>query len=281
MGAWGLGLFESDHDFDQISYMCRDAGLEALEGKAKKRYQREHPIQAARDKKKGIDDTPLLTIYAKDSYAVDLVRKHLDSGALLKLIEQKKTSMNDKTDKLAASYALYDFVLLGACAMTLGCKLPGDYRAQLAAKYRKSGLMRDAVVQMQMALSDGHKGYKDGKPYDFKAKTVQDAANLADAEEEEREKSEKRGFFGFTLPRLFNFPTLINVPAPFGLWQPWGTGAEARTPEYEGDVCGGCGSEGRADGKPLLVCGGCKAKKYCGKVCQAGHYKQHKPFCTG
>lgn len=126
MGAWGLGLFESDHDFIQINYMSRDAGLEALEGKAKKRYQKEHPIKAAKDKKRGIDDMPLLTIYAKYSYAVDPVRKHLDSGALLKLIEQKKAAMNDKSDKLTASYALYDFILLGACAMTLGCKLPGD-----------------------------------------------------------------------------------------------------------------------------------------------------------
>lgn len=268
MGAWGLGLFESDHDFDAISDMSHAAGLEGLEGKARARYKEEHPIRAAKDKKKGLDDLPLLSIYAGNSYATDLVREHLNSGALLKLIEQKQAAMNDKSDELTSTFALYEFVLLGACAMTLGCNLPANYKAQLAAKYRKSGMMRDAVVQMQMALSDGHKGYKDGEPYEFTARSVVDPPSAAELREKE-ERDKKRGF------------VMLNVPAPFGFFPSGGTAAEARTPEYEGEMCGGCGSEGRADGKPLLLCGRCKAKKYCGKVCQAGHYKQHKRFCKG
>lgn len=262
MGAWGLGFFESDHDFDRISEMSHDAGLPALEGKARERFQKERPAAAAQAEKAGHGDLPLLSIYADHCSDVTMVRDHLDSGALLTLIEQKRAAMNDKTDKFTASYALYDFVLLAACAMTLGCNLPTDYRAELAAKYRKSGLMRDSVVQMQLALSDGHKRYKDGELYDFSSKTIEQAADSTDAKPDNG-----RGF------------VMLNVPAPFGFWPRGGTAAEARLPDYPNGVCGGCGSEERGDGLPLLACGGCKVRKYCGRVCQAAHYAQHKVVC--
>lgn len=68
----------------------------------------------------------------------------------------------------------------------------------------------------------------------------------------------------------------LNVPAPFGLFSsPKGVPLK----EYPVGVCGGCGAKDRLDGEPLLSCGKCKTKKYCGKVCQQAHFKQHKRVC--
>ena len=35
------------------------------------------------------------------------------------------------------------------------------------------------------------------------------------------------------------------------------------------------------NGKKLVTCGSCKTARYCNKVCQRKHWKQHKPGCTG
>lgn len=43
MGAWRLGLFESDHDYDLVSDMDHEAGLSALEKEAKKRANKQQP----------------------------------------------------------------------------------------------------------------------------------------------------------------------------------------------------------------------------------------------
>lgn len=42
-------------------------------------------------------------------------------------------------------------------------------------------------------------------------------------------------------------------------------------------TCGGCGASGAE--KKLNVCTRCRKKWYCGKECQAGDWKSHKPHC--
>mmetsp|Transcript_16440 Transcript_16440/g.33453 ORF Transcript_16440/g.33453 Transcript_16440/m.33453 type:complete len:91 (-) Transcript_16440:637-909(-) len=39
-------------------------------------------------------------------------------------------------------------------------------------------------------------------------------------------------------------------------------------------VCGGCGGAGR------MGCGRCRNQWYCGRSCQARHWKQHKKGCS-
>lgn len=145
MGAWGFNFFESDHDFDTVSDLSHAAGLDALEAKAKERARQKQagsengnatkpagPTATDED-----DDYPLLSIYAGACADVELVRDHLDGGALRKLIDETKAKMekSDEDDKyadLGRAFATYEFVLLGACAMTLGCKIPDDSRSCLS-----------------------------------------------------------------------------------------------------------------------------------------------------
>jgi len=256
MGAWGLGFFESDHDRDAISYLYEPAGLEALEAKAKERAKARKGKGSPPDSKGG----PYLDIFAGFCDDVELVRDHLDSGALPKLIDHVKAEIARKSDPDEDEYL---FVLLGVCAMSLGCKLPADFKAELIKKYRFVGLMRDAMFQMQVALGDGIGGYQDGEPFDFALKGLLQEARS-----------------GISLDNDRLYPNMLNVSAPFGFMQkPEHRRALAK--QYSSDVCGGCGSKERKDGKPLLVCGNCKITKYCGKVCQQARFKKHKQVCKG
>ena len=172
----------------------------------------------------------------------------------------EKSDEDDKYADLGRAFATYEFVLLGACAMTLGCKIPDDFKELLIEKYRSTELQRDSLHGMQLALGDGPERYK-GTPYDFGSKGLIETANSRDPAED---KNSNMPYIG------------LNVPAPFGLFSsPKGVPLK----EYPVGVCGGCGAKDRLDGEPLLSCGKCKTKKYCGKVCQQAHFKQHKRVC--
>lgn len=280
MGAWGLGLFESDHDYDLVSDMDHEAGLRALEDEAKKKTKQHNPHSSkegdentaksgnstsenkATETQEDHGDFPTLSVYAGMCADVALVREHLDSGVLLKLINEKKTKMDAATEPYDLSWAVYDLVLLGACAMSLGCKIPGDFKALLIKHYRSTDLQRDALMQMQVALGDSPKRYKEGEPYDFGSRGVEETAN--DQNKDDHLFPNGKGF------------QLINVAAPFGMMR---NPNQAPPKEFAANVCGGCGAKERGDGDPLLSCGKCKTRRYCGKVCQQAHYKRHKPLC--
>lgn len=116
-----LGLFQSDHDFDMLGEMSHEAGLTKLEEDAQ-----------ARAKAEGKSDKEVnsicYTIYGNDCSDPELVRKHLDSGVLVDMIAKKESkmlskltgSLDQRLDYLARD-PYYAYVLLGACAMTLGC----------------------------------------------------------------------------------------------------------------------------------------------------------------
>lgn len=180
MGAWGTNFFESEWDLDLASDFYGPAGLAALEEKAKERTQSAESNATTADRTAGAneeednDDEDLyrLSVHAAQCADVELVREHLDAGALRKLIDEWKVKMvpTDESDNMAAfhkDYYSYQFILLGACAMTLGCKLPEDFRQLLICKCRTSKFKRDAQYSMKLALGDGPEGYKDGVPFDF------------------------------------------------------------------------------------------------------------------
>lgn len=148
--------------------------------------------------------------------------------------------------------------------MTLGCKLPDDFKALLIKKYRSTDLQRDALFQMQVALGDSPQRYKEGEPYNFEPIRVQEMADINDPNNSD-----------LLFPGGKSFQ-MMNVAAPFGFLR---NPNQAPPKEFPIDVCGGCGAKERGDGNPLLQCGKCKTKKYCGKVCQQAHFKRHKPFC--
>jgi hypothetical protein len=85
--------------------------------------------------------------------------------------------------------------------MTLGCRLPDTYISMTKKVYKEAGLMPDALQQMKKALF-GPDGYKNGVPYDFGSKTLDETANSLSAEDP---KPNARGYVG------------LNVPSPGGL----------------------------------------------------------------
>jgi hypothetical protein len=48
------------------------------------------------------------------------------------------------------------------------------------------------------------------------------------------------------------------------------------------DKCARCGASERSNNAPLLHCGRCKSAAYCGRECQAQHWKEggHKKACA-
>ena len=166
----------------------------------------------------------------------------------------------------------YIFMLLGACAMTLGCTIPKRYKTTMQKVYMCVGLPSDALVQIKKALK-GPNGYKDGKPYDFESPGLVETANS------ERVDA-KPNAMGFTSLNVWGPGTLLYNPpmgSTAGLEEL--KAARANESKYSKDVCGGCGAKEAAGGGELQSCGICKARKYCSKECQKKQWKFHQEVC--
>ncbi|KAJ4346455.1 uncharacterized protein N0V89_010384 [Didymosphaeria variabile] len=261
MGAWGHDLFQSDHDLDMVSEMTHDAGLYKLEEEA-----------IAKAKAAGESDAEKQIYY--NLYGPshpDVVRHHLDSGVLVDLIEKKKAKMLAPPNRLDfLRDPCYEYVLLGACAMGLGCTLPSDYLNMLKKVYTEGGLMSGALMQMRKALF-GPDGFTNGVPYDFESKDLIETANSM------HDEDRQPGASGFVS---------LNVIGPGGFFNT-GMGdsststiiKELRAQHAKPDACGGCGVKAQQSGAALLQCAKCKNRRYCSSTCQKKHWKVHKRVC--
>jgi len=262
------GLFQSDHDFDIVENLTSEAGLYKLEEDAK-------AIAKAKGKsEKDVDGVSYL-IYAPACSDPGSVRKHLDGGILVDLIAKKETKMlavpsghKDEMLEYLMEDPCYVYVLLGACAMTLGCPLPDAYVAMLKKVYTEGGLMPDAQRQMKKALF-GPDGYVNGVPYDLESKSLVEEANARPSQ-----KSNGPGF------------EIMNVMSPGGLFNTGMTTSstsavikELRDQRNKPDACGNCGVKHRSEGQALLKCSKCKNRSYCSAECQKKAWKVHKKVC--
>ncbi|KAH6637534.1 hypothetical protein C7974DRAFT_143159 [Boeremia exigua] len=268
MGWWGYGLFESDNDADIVSELGHDLGLTKLE----------EEMQAAA-KAAGKSEEEINSIYLSicgGSSHADVVREHLDSGALtdlIKVMETKMLSFPDGSQDQLLEYMFRDpcycYVLLGACAMTLGCRLPEPYLDMLRVVFTEGGLLPDALKQMHKALF-GPGGYKDGEPYDFESKGLVETANaIGDDSDEEPGGPGWKG---------------MNVMPPGGIFNTGRstssiTMKELRNKVHNPDVCAECYARHGEGGTALLLCSKCKGRKYCSTGCQREHWKVHKKIC--
>jgi hypothetical protein len=182
--------FQSDHDLDLISDLDFAAGIGKLrpkkaESKATEKNDKEIPAGAGAVEDDDLDDHDPFrySIYAdhcQDKDDAALVREHLDSGVLDDLFRKMA---ND-------GYAL---VILGACAMTLGCRISTPNFHKLARLYNRVGLMDEAVEQMKNALDE----YKKGEPYDFHSaglvEAMMNAAENPEGENPKNKEPEKKG----------------------------------------------------------------------------------------
>lgn len=310
-GAWGLGLFQSDYDYNIIQELNHEAGLWDLEEADAKPSKTGVYIEALRKAGRGeegpdyvrniehkhADETTATkkpneiyySIYAKLCSDPKRVKAYLeDSGALAKMIRDRLARLNAPDPKKDAFRPGYVVVLLGACAMTLGCNLPVEFFQHLRASYAhrtRVGLMRDAITQMSKALF-GPNGYSNGKPYNFGRKGLDATVNTG----------------GPALADRY-FPTMPNVPSPSGilpqelLAQACVTGnfgnhevtgqylmkkfetSRGEEANYDENECGGCGVKNGMKGKKLVLCARCKGRRYCGKECQKKDWPKHQVVC--
>ena len=255
-----LGLFQSDHDYDMISNANAEAGLHKLEEDT-----------VAKAKASGDADAEehfYYSMYEPSHPAV--VREYLDSGILVELLKKKKVKMLEPPSQWDfLSDPCYAYVLVSACAMSLGCTLPSDDLILLKKVYTEGGLMPGALKQMHKALY-GPDGYNNGVAYDFKSKDLLETASSA----RDESISCSRGF----IP--------LNVIGPGGFFNT-GMGNSTTSPIIKElraqyampDACGGCGITAEKSAEPLMRCAKCAHRMYCGKVCQKKHWKIHKKVC--
>lgn len=312
-GAWGYGIFQSDRDLDAVADLDHDAGLDKLEKalrariKAKTLTPEKHERYVVKAMEpyftickhcSTIDSTnefPLTFSPVGGGSAPDEIRDHLDSGVLAKLFAEKEKELIDPPKH--AWVPGYAFIILGACAMTLGCKIPPQYRAQVQKYFLHIGMMECAERQIFKALN-GPEGYEEGVPYEFVE--PEDVTAAHEAEMAERERNTGPGGF-----------VMMNVPSPHGVFagppknQALRTTmvsqrrslSSARIPpscpmtwlifvldlqdegKFGPSLCGGCGADKTDDGETLLRCGKCKKREYCSVGCQKEHWKFHKYVC--
>ncbi|KAF2623470.1 hypothetical protein BU25DRAFT_434264 [Macroventuria anomochaeta] len=241
IGAWGYGLFQLDNDFDTLSELGHDMGLTKLDDKEV--------------------DSIYLSIYGGASHH-EVVRKHLDSGVLADFVKVKEAKMlsipnssQDQQLEYLFRYPCYGYVLLGACAMTLGCHLPESYIDMLK-------------IQIHKALF-GPDRYRDGEPYDFESEGLIETTNaMTDDSNDELNGLGCKG---------------LNVIRPGGIFNT-GMGnstdsviiKELRSKLHSPNACAECSTRHGSDGSALLQCARCKERKYYSVICQKKHWKIHK-----
>jgi len=270
MGAAGLNLFDSDHDFDSISDLTYEAGLDelaiALRAKAKTKAAGESKTKSSAESKAKDAKTRPEEVSDEDyAYRFSLrpsgqltneesqaVRKHLESGVMDCMINERLVKVRSGQGS-HYPYPGYELVPIAVCAMMYGCRLD-DLRRNI----RSVGVTRDAVKQVDIALNDPVKGYKnDGTEYHLEF------------------------FKGDESDKISLGSMLINTPAPFGMIRARGTQAvQPNTRVFAKGLCGGCGTHKKEGGGKLTRYGKCHSMTYCGQKCQRADWKRHKAVCS-
>lgn len=206
------------------------------------------------------------------------VREHMDSGVLSAMLEKYETKLLSGDPGEFLREPGYIFMLLGACAMTLGCKIPATFRHTMEQVYMCVGLPSEGVKQMERALK-GPDAYEDGVPYDFASPGLIETANLKHSLQ--------------TGPPPSGAPWHgLNVHGPGTMFYQPPKGdtsglrklkaryeAKINDEKYGADVCGGCGAEDGEKGVHLRNCARCMGRKYCSKECQKKQWPLHKEVC--
>jgi len=258
-----LNLFDSDHDFDSISDLNHEAGLDKLAAALRAKEQANKGIKATEKSTEDEDDDGYDYRFSLHSGSHELndeevlaVREHLESGVLDRMINERLQKV--KSGKANPyTYPGYELVLIAVCAMEYGCHLSESFLDHFRRNIRSVGLMRDAVKQVDVALNDPVKGYKnDGTKYELAQFTGSEADKISPGS------------------------IMLNTPAPFGFFAARGAQAvQPNTRVFADGLCGGSGAHKKEDGGQLMRCAKCHTQTYCCAACQKADWKRHKLVC--
>lgn len=258
----GEGVFENDAAIRAVAYLDELAGIDKLK-----------PTISANG------DKITYSVYAKQCStpeAAEKVRNHLDSGILHKLTA--KMVANYFNPLSVDDYTCFGYipVILGACAMSHGCRTlydaPGyrmffsKYKEMLIGIFEPAPLMDAAKEQMKKALL-GPDGFEPGTAIEFAHFARPPSHSPCD---------EKDACIGLMIG---------GTPAGYKSKYTHGDGQIMHMigPCSKGDMdysddkklCGGCEMY---HGKSL-ICSRCKDQVYCSKACQRKDFSRHKVVC--
>ncbi|OCK93408.1 uncharacterized protein K441DRAFT_723560, partial [Cenococcum geophilum 1.58] len=130
-GAWGLGLFQSDYNYDVIDEPTNESGLRPNDNDWQWLLHPKDPDQSTSRLWRSLDT-------CHEYIAMDKIHPSL------------------REPRYSLTTPSYKLVIIGAPAMQLGCHLSSEFRAWLEENYRKVGFMNEGLA-----------AYKNEKPHDF------------------------------------------------------------------------------------------------------------------
>jgi hypothetical protein len=162
MGAWGYDLFENDSDLDLLDGSTKTPGLERRRTRRRRRPSRRDPmfvLQADTMTTSLISPCgPTLAVILHSSSSVWSLASYAASST--RRANLSDTCCTNAMADHAGDERLNEFVILDACAISHGCKLPDDFKELLIKTYRFTRLFRMGRCSMQVALGDGPERYR-------------------------------------------------------------------------------------------------------------------------
>ena len=269
--AQGDGILQSSKEFEIIAQLDEALGMRELRAKV---------VSKAGFKAKKWDHFPCRFSINRDlcyhPKSIEVVRAYMDSGVLSDHIYD----YFEKGDRCWGDDDVQRYIILVACAMTVGCTIPERVLEKMESM-QSPAFVKDlkqtdpscalkplANAQLKKALAE----YQADKPYDFGNTTMLEASYL-------------HMFPGTTKVKNVDNLKLVEITEKDG--RLIGSYIEPPTdediylkPVYHYQLCAKCGKAEKKAGGELLACGGCHERKYCSKECQKSHWKMHKIICA-
>jgi len=145
--AWGLSLFQSPFDYARVEELDEEAGIKELEKRDVAKAKASGKTMPVKNTPRGLWCDPEYgvhySILAEKCSGIKAVREHLDGGVLAKMFAHWEKEIHEYQEgDFTRTDPRHKFVLLGACAMTLGCTISEAQQA----------LMRSIVAKKKADL---------------------------------------------------------------------------------------------------------------------------------
>ncbi|KAF2824790.1 hypothetical protein CC86DRAFT_468095 [Ophiobolus disseminans] len=310
MGAWRLGLFQSDHDLNIIwsldnesRMLLNDFVVRGLQKSAMVIPNRRNQTDMSDSDKNLLiaieslvaglgssianDETTLYTYGSDEDADEAFIRTDFHHsvyanhctrpGHVCRLLEQEPNLVTNGPSAVTQLIQKYTDEM--HTEQRLSNPYGAAYTLVILGAYFMIGLQRDALAQMQQALY-GLPGYHNGTPYNFGSMDCQDAQQAGGAAKADRP---------FPGSGLMNVRAL-NDAAPVDVLESLDDDLKKRLATEQATMkalalqpqsnCMVCDATSTHTGSALHTCAKCKRVLYCGMVCQKEDWKVHKQFCS-